>query len=332
MGEPSVDVAHGEYGILSVNVSPSPGSLDAPRPRPFTRMESAMSRRAFLAFAAASVLAAACASLNMKKECYGDGVCRVEKNGQVTYEGPPDKLAKYQDRDRKEQEKEAALDRAYAEAPRRAAGEPIRLLVVGPYAQSEALKPFLATYQQMLEGALGGDPKLELVPRKKAELLIDARARVDAEFARRLRDGGVEADVVLVWTLAEKKVTGFVQGGKGVGVAEVNNVQLNLSMSSVYAFEELQHAEVGKSTDSLAIAGIDNKGKTGAGELKGKRNVERDRGAAQSSAAWVKGTLASIVGPKLPAIAAVQEIRSKNAPAVPATVGDMMKSLFGGRK
>lgn len=30
-----------------------------------------------------------CASVNVKKTCYGDGVCRVERNGVVSFEGPP---------------------------------------------------------------------------------------------------------------------------------------------------------------------------------------------------------------------------------------------------
>ena len=37
-----------------------------------------------------------CASVNVKKTCYGDGVCRVERNGVVSFEGPPDKVAAYE--------------------------------------------------------------------------------------------------------------------------------------------------------------------------------------------------------------------------------------------
>jgi hypothetical protein len=154
-----------------------------------------------------------------------------------------------------------------------------------------------------------------------------ARTAVDQPLTRRLRDGSGEVDVVVVAHLSTKKVSGFVGGGGGVGVAEVNNVVFELSLSSVYRFEELRHSEVGKSSDSLAVAGIDKKGKTGSGQLKGKRNPESDRPAVVAAAAWVKASSAQLAA-DLPTIAAAKEIRQKNTATALQDAPEWMKKLM----
>jgi len=123
------------------------------------------------------------------------------------------------------------------------------------------------------------------------------RTAVDAPLTRRLRDAGGEVDVVVVAHLSTKKVSGLVGNKGGVGVAEVNDVVFELSLSSVYRFEEQRHLEVGKSSDSLALAGIDRKGKTGSGQLKGKRNPESDRPAWSAPQAGEDDHRAARAGP-----------------------------------
>lgn len=109
-------------------------------------------------------------------------------------------------------------------------------------------------------------------------------------------------------------------------MAEVNNVVFDLSLSSVYRFEELRHAEVGKSSDSLALAGIDKKGKTGSGQLKGKRNPESDRAALVSAATWVKATSAQLAPDT--GIAAARDVRQKNAATALQDAPEWMKKLM----
>jgi hypothetical protein len=292
-----------------------------------------------LVLAAAAGLLAACAGMNVKKECR-DGVCRVEKDGAVTFEGPPEKVAELKAKEDAKNKAAADADAAWLAAPKRAPAEPIRLLVVGPVTEYPELKPLAGTYRQMIEQSLQGDPRVQLVPEGGMVKLVvhgdsDApvRAAVDAGLARRLRDGGVDVDVVLVTHLATKKVSGFVSGGKGggVGVAEVNNVQVDASLSSVYRFEEHRTSQVGKSTDSLAVVGVGKDGKKGSGELKGKRNPELDRPAVQGCAGWAKSTIAEKIAPELPSLAAVKEIRARNAQSSGGgnDLQSAMRKLFG---
>jgi hypothetical protein len=221
----------------------------------------------------------------------------------------------------------AQVDKAYAEAPRRSESEPIRIVLVGPTADAPDLAALCSTYRTMMEASLKGDPRVQLVPYERLKFLIEAtsgdslhssfnkpevRAKVDPELTHRLRDGNADIDVVLVAHLVPKEVTGLVRGSGGIGVAQVMNVEFQASMSSVYDFSEIQSAQVGKSTDSLAVAGLDKKGKASKGELKGKRNPEYDRSAIQEYGTWVKSTLREKVGPALPSLAAVQDIRAKN--------------------
>jgi hypothetical protein len=282
----------------------------------------------------------ACASV--QKTCYGDGVCRVEKDGVVSWEGPPDKVAARQGVAQSAADAQKHADEAYLAAPKRPASEPIRLVVIGPETEYPDLAPLTGTYRQMLEQALQGDPRIQLVPYSQVKLFAEARSEgestsmfsehqartaVDAPLARRLRDGCGEVDVVVVAHLSTKKVSGFVGGKGSVGVAEVNNVVFELSLSSVYRFEEQRHAEVGKSSDSLALAGIDKKGKTGSGQLKGKRNPENDRPAVVSAAGWVKATSAQLA-PDLPSIAAATEVRRQNVTTAMKDAPEWMKKLM----
>jgi hypothetical protein len=293
--------------------------------------------------AVAAVLLSACAGMNVNKQCYGNGVCRVEKDGVVSWEGPPDKVAELKGKEDARNKAVADADQAWLAAPKRAANEPIRLLVVGPDSEHPELRPLAGTYRQMIEQSLQGDPRIQLVPRTTMlDLLVGSdsddrgsrgdrpvRGAVDEGLARRLRESNVDVDVVLVTHLGTKKKSGFVGGGGGLGVAEVNNVQLDASLSSVYRFEEHRTSELGKSTDSLAVAGIDKHGKKGSGELKGKRNPELDRPAVQTCAAWVKSTVDTKLGPELPSLAAVKEIRAKNAAASGGGLEGAMRKLFG---
>ena len=198
---------------------------------------------------------------------------------------PPDKVAARQGAAQSNADAQKHADDAYLQAPRRPASEPVRVVLVGPATEAPDLAPLAATYRQMLEQALQGTRGCSSVPVQSGEAArrgplrgrvdLDVRVRqpqsaVDQPLTRRLRDGSGEVDLVVVAHLSTKKVSGFVGNKGGVGMAEVNNVVFELSLSSVYRFEELRHAEVGKSTDSLALAGIDKKGKTGSGQLKGK--------------------------------------------------------------
>src|SRR5262249_3981538 len=233
-----------------------------------------MNRRWLLSVAVAQLIG--CASMNTKKECFANGVCRTEQNGQVSWSGPPEEVAKMQGKEEGQKQAMVEIDQAYANAPKRSANEPIRLLLIGPNADAPDLSALSSAYRTMIETSLGGAPGLELVPYERAKFLVEAqsgdaahssfnkpevRQSVDTQLTHRLRDGNADVDIVLVAYLVHKEKTGFVRAGGGTGVAQVVNVEFQGSLSSVYEFSELKLSRVGKSTDSLALAGLDKEGK-----------------------------------------------------------------------
>src|SRR5262249_3025865 len=102
-----------------------------------------------------------CASVNVKKTCDGDGVCRVERRGEhtgvVRQGAPPHRLAPYEGKAHSAPDARKRADEAYLQAPKRPASEPIRLVLIGPNTETPDLAPLASTYRQMFEQALQGD-------------------------------------------------------------------------------------------------------------------------------------------------------------------------------
>jgi hypothetical protein len=277
-----------------------------------------------IALVSAFALLGAAAGCSYNKQCFGDGVCKITKNGQVTYEGPPDKVAAYQAKDAGNKKQAEELDKAYREAPKRGAAEPIRIVIVAN-TEASGLAPLMKDYAAMLEQALAQTPRLQVVPSAKISIFlqgstgsgmheqpIGATPAVDETLTHVLRDMSGAADIVVVLHTKEKSRSGFVSGGGGAGVAEVVNVEFAASLSSVYAFAPEQSSQVGKSTAGISLSGIDKNGQAQQGELKGKRNPEQDRAALQALASWMGDTIATKIASELPATEAAAEIHKKN--------------------
>lgn len=279
-----------------------------------------MDRVARLAFLVAALPLLNCA--NMNKQCFGDGACRTERDGVVSWEGPPEAVAKHQAKENAEKQAAAAADKAFAEAPKRGTDEPIRLVLVGPSATNSDLEPLTGQYRNMLEQALHADSRVTLVPYSKVKSFFEPDVAssfgnrrepitLNEALTRKLRNSQAEVDVILVAQISPKKTSGFVKGA-GLTAAEVNNVEFTANLSSIYKFNELAHSEVGKSTDTLNMAGINN-GKKGSVAMKGKRNVDQDREAVGDYAKWVIGTIKGEIAASLPSISAAAAIRSQLA-------------------
>lgn len=277
-----------------------------------------MSRLLLTAAVSLSLGLSACASVN--KQCFGDGVCRTETNGQVTWEGPPEKVAEYQAREEAQKKAAAARDAAFASAEKRPASEPIRVAIVGPSAVSPGAQAFILQYRTMFLEAMAGDPRIQLVDAGRIAHLLKASSggfssrndgppsSVDAAMARRVRDGSGDVDVLVVVTAREKERTGMVSGGGGVGAAQVVNIEFGASLSSVYAFDEQKKSTVGDSNTGLKLGGFDKKGEHKTGELKANRDPNKDRAAIGQLASWVKSTVSGPLAENLPSLAAVQSI------------------------
>lgn len=276
-----------------------------------------MSRLLLTAAVSTALALSACASVS--KQCFGDGVCRTETNGQVTWEGPPEKVAEYQAREEAQKKAAAARDAAFASAEKRPATDPIRVAIVGPSAASPGAQAFILQYRTMFLDAMQGDPRIQLVDAGRVAHLLKEKsgfssrndgppATVDAAMARRVRDGSGDVDVLVVVTAREKERTGMVSGGGGVGAAQVVNIEFSASLSSVYAFDEQKKSTIGDSNTGLKVGGYDKKGEHKTGELKANRDPNKDRAAIATLAGWVKSTVSGPVAAQLPSLAAVQTI------------------------
>ena len=249
------------------------------------------------------------------KQCFGNGVCKITKDGKTTWEGPPDKVAEMQAKEAADEQRAAEMEQAYKDAPKRAAGESVRVLALTT-AASEQLSPFVADYGRMLEQELRGSQEIELVAYQSVKSLVESSGKgglpgaVDAELTRVLRDGSGAVDFVLLVSCGEKTKTGVVRGGGGSGVAQVVNVEFSASLSSVYEFDKQTSSKVGKSNTGIAVAGVGKGGKGKSGEIKGKRKTASDLPAVQGIARWAAGAI-NKGAPKLPSIEAAKEIRIK---------------------
>jgi hypothetical protein len=278
-----------------------------------------------------SSIAIAVPACSYNKQCFGDGVCKITKDGQTTWEGPPDKVAAYKAKEEGDKQKAAELDQAYAAAPRRPADQPIRVVVIANTGAT-SLAPLMTSYAQMLEQELATAPRIRIVPVADVRGILEVSvkdgaapsgesgkvgevAAVDANLTRALRDLSGAADVVVVLHAAEKADSGFVSGGGGAGVAEVVRVELAGSMSSVYAFAPTASTVVGKSTAGIKLSGIDKDGHAREGELASKRDVEADRAAIQELAAAMNQSIAALA-PDLPETEAAAALQKQNAKAM----------------
>jgi hypothetical protein len=147
------------------------------------------------------------------KQCFGDGVCKITKNGVTTYEGPPDKVAEYEAKEQGDKKKAAELDKAYAEAPKRDAAEPIRIVVIANSAAS-GLVPLMPEYAAMLEQALAGNARLQMVPVSKVKLYLQAQADGEKQ--------PVGATAKVTPALAEQSSSQVGKSTAGISVAGID--------------------------------------------------------------------------------------------------------------
>jgi hypothetical protein len=284
---------------------------------------------------------------NYNKECY-DGVCKITEDGKVRWEGDPAKVAARQGKENAEAAHSAEIQTAYEQAPRRPASEKVRVAIMVPTAEPE-LADLRQGFAKMLTAEFGQDGDVQLADPRQVEAVVrqatptsggfgppghlDTEKPVDPEtMVRRLRDLGLQADVVVFTHLAPKQETGFLKGSGGVAVAQVNRIELQGDVTSVFKFEAHRISQVGKSASELAIVGVDKKGKSGSADLKGKRNIESDRPAVKAYLADIKAHIRASLRSQLPSLAAVSELQAKYAVKgadQPTPAADALRSLFG---
>jgi hypothetical protein len=121
-----------------------------------------MNRASLLA--AVALLLASCASFN--KQCFGDGVCRVEKDGQVGWEGPPEQVAKRKGAEDKQAQQAAALDR-HGRKPRSVRRRAPSGSRSWAPPRRRPRSGAVAAYQAMIGGGDAGDSRISSCPRHR---------------------------------------------------------------------------------------------------------------------------------------------------------------------
>ncbi len=295
-----------------------------------------------------SVFQFGCASSSRHCE---DDVCTIKEGNQVRYEGDAQKIAAIKNKEAVKRKKITEIQSAYDAAPRRTASEPVSvgflIFNVSGDAEMESLLP---KYYKMIwdEGIASGitwtdQEKVAFaldsmtanehgVPGQGAKKKVEIGPGMGLDFQVR----GAPVDVIFTVNLALKEKTGFAADKTGVGMAQVVNVLFDTKTTSAYNFKQVPLSEIGGSIGSLAMAGMDAKGKSGHLRLNGKRQPEGDRQAIKALMAKVKVLIDSKIRPTLPALASVQEINKKLLPgggdpkrAAASAVADALKNMFG---
>jgi hypothetical protein len=136
-------------------------------------------------------------------------------------------------------------------------------------------------------------------------------------------------------SIKEQAQTGLVGGrGQGTGVVQVKRVEFDGTFSSLYNFEKHHVTQRGDSVSDFQAAGFNKSGKYSAGELKFKRNIEKDRGAVKRYASAIGSQIQQEIRPKLPSLMVLQQIEASNMAAGAGDVtlqdaADRFKKLLG---
>lgn len=287
------------------------------------------------------------------KTC-NDGVCTIVENGQTRYEGDPAKIAKLKGEKAAAAKAEADLVQRVRTAPKRQGNEPVRVALLPAEGNDGELAKMAPVYDGMIRQEFAKQSGLQLVDASTVTRAWNAATtrddgfgghmashqdrlplNCDADGARRMRHAGVDADVLVFTTLVPQTKTGFLKGsGKnGAALAQVNVVEFHTCVTALYDSKPFTLKDIGDSTNNLAVAGINKQGKTGAGELKFRRNAEQDRKAVTRLAATTAGRIRKEIRPTLASLSALRTIEARQ-PATKQKVqiknASDLKKLFGG--
>jgi len=273
------------------------------------------------------------------KRCWDD-VCKILENGVTRYEGDPEKIKIIQEREqemiRRLQARDAAMaarDDAIKNLPKRKRGEVIRVGIIKPEASS-GLGKYGDTFYHWVVTKLNQDPQIQVVPYSRIRGSLSAvkttvpiargwnqdgprEKRVvvpNAKTYKKLRNMGVDIDVLIYLSISPKTQSGLVGGkGQGVGVISASRIELSGVASSIYTFKAHRHSVIGKSSGRIDIAGIDRQGERSSATIQNKeRNIKLDKPAAESFARYYASIIKSQIAPHLPSLQAYRELVNKH--------------------
>ena len=256
-----------------------------------------------------------------------DEVCTTVRDGKTTYSGDQAKIQAMQDKERAELKIISQLNAG----PKRNGDEPIRVALIFGGASDNDLQALVDKYEVMIMQALTRFTDLQILPSEQVYSAINyylnpngymqskytdgPQFKSDIKSLRGLWKNGLQYDVAVVWRLRSKEDYGFLGNSSGAAVAQVNLVEFDARFSSIFKSKALQEKAVGKSTNSLAAAGMDKTGKTGRFGLTGNRNPEYDRPAIFTWTSQIHTKILHDIKPSLPALAALNDIEKNRAPA-----------------
>lgn len=256
-----------------------------------------------------------------------DGVCTTVKDGKTTYSGDQAKIQAIKDRERAELKLISQLNAG----PTRTNDEPTRVILIFGGASDAELQALAEQYHVMITQAFARFTDVQLVPQSdvnqamehfmnpnghmKSEYVDTPEFKADIKSLRGLWKNGLQYDVAVVWRLRPKANYGLLGNSSAAAIAQVNLVEFDARFSSIFKGKALQEKAVGKSTNSIAAAGIDKTGKTGRLGLTTTRNPEYDRPAILTWTDQIRNKIIQNIKPTLPALAELQNIEKNRAPA-----------------
>ncbi|WP_196137834.1 hypothetical protein [Aliikangiella sp. G2MR2-5] len=276
---------------------------------------------------------------NYHKSCWDD-VCKIVDNGVVTYEGNPEKIAEikareqvYIDRLQAREAKIAARQAAISELPKRGPNEIIRVGIIMPESYHFSLDKHKGTFYRWILQPLQKDPKIRVIPHKKMSSYLSAVYQTvpvnkgwnesgprekqafvpDESTFHKLRDLGLDVDVLIYTSLSVKTQSGLVGGrGQGVGVISASKVEISGLASSIFQFNAHRHSVLGKSVGKLDIQGVDKEGEVKSASLgNNQRDIKKDEAAARSYGRYLASVIKSQIAPHLPSLKALKDFEAK---------------------
>ncbi len=206
----------------------------------------------FVFVLAGALLHTGSAGADYSKRCT-NGVCRIEKNGEVTWTGDPEKVAAMKEKEAEAARREEKRRKKIQEGPKRKAGEPIKVAILktelGTALESAAREPD-AIFDGIYE-AFEGDDVLQLKGKKsmnkaKKEIEWNRKRTLSSKrgtFVHEAKQAGVRADVYVHTFANLEEMVGYSKQKKKL--AKGVQLVIRAKVSSGYIYEEHEVVENG---------------------------------------------------------------------------------------
>lgn len=268
--------------------------------------------------------------MTYKKSCDDTtGVCTVEKDGKITYEGSPEKVAAFKKKKMAEAKKDSDLAKTVAAMPKRLTEETVRVGFINVGLEPMHYKMFIEEMSKVgnytivepsvvtsafsdKSSNMGYPDGFQSPHQRPAQMLP-----FELKTFRKARQQGATADVFVMLTTQSYETVGAFKGSslKKGSVASLDTLKFQVKASSAFNFSPVDYAAVGRSYTKLDAVGYEKGKKTGQATFNANgntRDFELDREAIQKLVQSLHNNFETKVKAGLPSYAKLVELESKN--------------------